>query len=101
MGHLIPFAKLSRRLVADHGLAAMLLFAAARSPSSDQYLALAASAPDGVDLIALLAPPAGSLPPFALVRVRAEHAVAFSVPRIREVARSLLAAVPLARSWWT
>ena len=54
MGHLIPFTELSRRLVADHGLAATLLFAAATSPPSAQYLALAASAPDGVDLAALM-----------------------------------------------
>ncbi|RLM60244.1 hypothetical protein C2845_PM14G16040 [Panicum miliaceum] len=66
MGHLIPFAELSRRLVADHGLAATLLFAAATSPPSTP------------------------------VGVRAMHAVIFSVPRIREVVRSLAAAAPLA-----
>ena len=91
-----PLAEISRRLVADHGLDATLLFAAATSPPSAQYLALAASAPDGVDLAALPAPPADALPPSAPVRVRAEHAVASSIPRVREVARSLAAAAPLA-----
>ncbi|RCV31361.1 hypothetical protein SETIT_6G170800v2 [Setaria italica] len=48
-GHLIPFAELSRCLVADHSLAATLLFAAATSPPPAQYLSLAASALDSRD----------------------------------------------------
>ncbi|TVU16959.1 hypothetical protein EJB05_32963, partial [Eragrostis curvula] len=95
MGHLIPFMELARRLVSEHGLAATLLFAAATSPPSEQYLALAASVPDGVDLVALPPPP----PPqesFAHVRERVVHAVAASVPRVREMARSLAAVAPLA-----
>ncbi|CAO2202090.1 unnamed protein product [Urochloa humidicola] len=96
MGHLIPLAELSRRLAADHGLAATLLFAAATSPPSAEYHALAASLPDAVDLVALPAPPPDSLPASPLAIVRAAHAVAYSVPRIRELARSLAAAAPLA-----
>ncbi|CAO2173020.1 unnamed protein product [Urochloa humidicola] len=96
MGHLIPLAELSRRLAADHGLAATLLFAAATSPPSAEYLALAASLPDGIDLVALPAPPPDSLPASTLAIVRAAHAVVFNVPRIRELARSLSAAWPLA-----
>uniref|UniRef100_A0A0E0JCC6 Glycosyltransferase n=1 Tax=Oryza nivara TaxID=4536 RepID=A0A0E0JCC6_ORYNI len=98
LGHLIPFAELARRLVADHGLAATLLFASARSPPSEQYLAVAASVlAEGVDLVALPAPaPADALPGDASVRERAAHAVARSVPRVRDVARSLAATAPLA-----
>lgn len=96
MGHLIPFAELARRLVADHGLAATLLFAAATSPPSEQYLALAAAVPDGVDLVALPAPPPDSLPPSSPVRDRSAHAVVYSIPRVRGIARALAAAAPLA-----
>ncbi|XP_062181657.1 hydroquinone glucosyltransferase-like [Phragmites australis] len=104
MGHLIPFAELARRLVSDHGLAATLLFAAATSPPSAQYLAVAAAAvSDRVDLVALPAPPPGALPPSAHVRDRAAHvrdraahAVASNVRRVRELARALAAAAPLA-----
>ncbi|KAG8067507.1 hypothetical protein GUJ93_ZPchr0005g15044 [Zizania palustris] len=97
MGHLIPFAELARRLVADHGLAATLLFAAARSPPSEQYLAVAASVPEGVDLVALPAPEAPDelLAP-ASVRDRVARAVASSVPLVRDIARSVAATVPLA-----
>jgi hydroquinone glucosyltransferase len=77
MGHLIRFTELARRLVSDHGLAATILFAAAASPPSEQYLALA-----GVDLVALPAPPAPSSQTCA-------HAVRASVPRVREAVRSL------------
>jgi hydroquinone glucosyltransferase len=88
MGHLIPFTELARRLVSDHGLAATILFAAAASPPSEQYLALAASVPAGVDLVALPAPPPdGAF--FANVRERVGHAVRASVPRVREAARTL------------
>ncbi|KAL6864878.1 hypothetical protein ACP4OV_016029 [Aristida adscensionis] len=97
MGHLIPFAELARRLVADHGLAATLLFAAATSPPSPQYLAVAAAAPDGVNLVALPAPPpVDALPASASARARAAHAVVSSLPRVREMARALAAAAPLA-----
>jgi len=90
MGHLIPFVELAHRLATDHGLAATLLFASATSPPSDQYLAVAAAAPDAVDLVALPAPPPeDALPPSA--RERAEHAVSSNVPRIRELARALAA----------
>ncbi|CAL4910871.1 unnamed protein product [Urochloa decumbens] len=94
MGHLIPFAELARRLVSDHGLAATLLFASATSQPSEQYLAVAAAAvQDGIDLVALPAPPAAAaLPPSASARERAEHAVASNVPRVRELARALRAA---------
>ncbi|KAG2615706.1 hypothetical protein PVAP13_3NG041790 [Panicum virgatum] len=97
MGHLIPFVELARRLAADHGLAATLLFASATSPPSEQYLAVAAAAPGAVDLVALPAPPPeGALPPSATERERAEHAVASNVPRVRELARALAADAPLA-----
>ncbi|CAL5012830.1 unnamed protein product [Urochloa decumbens] len=97
MGHLIPLVELSRRLVSDHGLAATLLFAAATSPPSSEYLSLVASiGAGGIDLVTLPAPPPDSLPSSASVIVRAAHAVASSVPRVRELARSLAAAGPLA-----
>uniref|UniRef100_A0A0E0KZU0 Glycosyltransferase n=1 Tax=Oryza punctata TaxID=4537 RepID=A0A0E0KZU0_ORYPU len=98
LGHLIPFAELARRLVTDHGLAATLLFASARSPPSEQYLAVAGSVlAEGVDLVALPAPtPADALPGDASVRDRATHAVACSVPRVRDIARSLAETAPLA-----
>ncbi|CAL5097581.1 unnamed protein product [Urochloa decumbens] len=93
MGHLIPFAELARRLVSDHGLAATLLFASATPKPSEQYLAVAAAVPDTIDLVALPAPPAAAaLPPSASALERAEHAVASSVPRVRELARALQAA---------
>ncbi|KAF0923046.1 hypothetical protein E2562_003280 [Oryza meyeriana var. granulata] len=97
MGHLIPFSELARCLVADHGLAATLLFASARSTPSEQYLVVAASVPaEGVDLVALPVPtPADALPADASVRDRATHAVAASVPRVRDIARSLAATAPL------
>ncbi|KAL6864879.1 hypothetical protein ACP4OV_016030 [Aristida adscensionis] len=93
MGHLIPFTELARRLVAGHGLAATILFAAATAPPSAQYLAAAAAVPDGVDLVALPAPPPDALPASAPVRDRAAHAVASAVPRVRDVAAE---AAPLA-----
>ncbi|KAL6619554.1 hypothetical protein ACP70R_031835 [Stipagrostis hirtigluma subsp. patula] len=96
MGHLIPFTELARRLVADHGMAATLLFAAATSPPSEQYLAVAAAVPDGVDLVALPAPPPDALPASTPVRDRAAHAVVYGVPRVRDVARALAEAGPLA-----
>ncbi|CAM0957361.1 unnamed protein product [Alopecurus aequalis] len=96
MGHLIPFAELARRLVADHGLGATLLFAAATDPPSEQYVPLAASIPDGVDLVALPAPPADALPPTAPIRERAVHAAVSSVPRVRDIAQSLTSTAPLA-----
>ncbi|GJM94894.1 hypothetical protein PR202_ga11578 [Eleusine coracana subsp. coracana] len=89
MGHLIPFTELARRLVAHHGLAATLLFASATWPPPEQYLALAASVPDGVDLVALPAPPPEALPHFAHVRDRVTHAVRASIPHVRHVARAL------------
>lgn len=95
MGHLIPFAELARRLVADHGLSTTLLFASATSPPSEQYLAVAAAVPDDVDLVALPAPPPDALPPATAARERAELAVASNVPRVREIARELGAAAPL------
>ncbi|XP_051182289.2 hydroquinone glucosyltransferase-like [Lolium perenne] len=94
MGHLIPFAELARRLVADHGLAATLLFAAATDTPSEQYASVAASVPDDVNLVALPAPPA--LPPTAPVRERATHAAVSSVPHVREIARSLTSTAPVA-----
>ncbi|KAM0903374.1 hypothetical protein ACQ4PT_018625 [Festuca glaucescens] len=94
MGHLIPFAELARRLVADHGLGATLLFAAATDTPSEQYASVAASVPDGVNLVALPAPPA--LPSTAPVRERAAHAAVSSVPHVREIAQSLSSAAPLA-----
>ncbi|KAF7082564.1 hypothetical protein CFC21_086432 [Triticum aestivum] len=96
MGHLIPFAELARRLVADHGLAATLLFAAATDAPSEQYAALAASVPDGVDLVALPAPPADALPPSTPVRERVVHAALSAVPHVRDTARSLVSTAPLA-----
>uniref|UniRef100_A0ACD5TPU3 Uncharacterized protein n=1 Tax=Avena sativa TaxID=4498 RepID=A0ACD5TPU3_AVESA len=96
MGHLIPFAELARRLVADHGLAATLLFAAATDTPSEQYASLAASIPDGINLVALPAPPADALPPTAPVRERAVHAAMSSVRHVREIAQSLASTVPLA-----
>jgi hypothetical protein len=96
MGHLIPFAELARRLVADQGLGATLLFAAATDTPSEQYASLAASVPDGVNLIALPAPPADALPPTATARERAVHAAVSSVPHVREIAQSLTSAAPLA-----
>jgi hydroquinone glucosyltransferase len=96
MGHLIPFAELARRLVADHGLGATLLFAAATDTPSEQYASLAASVPDSVNLIALPAPPADALPPTAPARERAVHAAVSSVPHVREIAQSLTSAAPLA-----
>lgn len=96
MGHLIPFAELARRLVADHGLAATLLFASATSAPSEQYLAVAAAVPDAIDLVALPAPPpVAALPPSTPTRERVELAVVSNVPRIREIARELGAAAPL------
>uniref|UniRef100_A0A0D9V1G4 Uncharacterized protein n=1 Tax=Leersia perrieri TaxID=77586 RepID=A0A0D9V1G4_9ORYZ len=84
MGHL--------RLVADHGLAATLLFVAVTSPPWEQYLSVAASArAEGVDLVALPAPspspsPApDALPATASVRDRIAHAVATGVPRGRSL----------------
>ncbi|XP_047093518.1 hydroquinone glucosyltransferase-like [Lolium rigidum] len=94
MGHLIPFAELARRLVADHDLGATLLFAAATDTPSEQYASVAASVPDGVNLVALPAPPA--LPSTAPVRERATHAAVSSVPHVREIARSLTSTAPLA-----
>ncbi|RLM98889.1 hydroquinone glucosyltransferase-like [Panicum miliaceum] len=96
MGHLIPFVELAYRLAADHGLAATLLFASATSPPSAQYLAVAAAAPDAVDLVAPPAPPPDALPPGARERERAELAVASNIPRVRELARALAADAPLA-----
>ncbi|KAM3296690.1 hypothetical protein ACQJBY_038841 [Aegilops geniculata] len=96
MGHLIPFAELARRLVADHGLAATLLFAAATGSPSEQYAALASSMPDGVDLVALPAPPAYALPPSTPVRERVVHAALSAVPHVRDIARSLASTTPLA-----
>lgn len=96
MGHLIPFAELARRLVADHGLAATLLFASATSAPSEQYLAVAAAVPDAIDLVALPAPlPVAALPPSTPTRERVELAVVSNVPRIRDIARELGAAAPL------
>ncbi|KAF7082565.1 hypothetical protein CFC21_086436 [Triticum aestivum] len=95
-GHLIPFAELARQLVADHGVAATLLFAAATDAPSEQYTALAASVPDGVDLVALPAPPADALPPSTPVRERVVHAALSTVPHVRGIARSLASSAPLA-----
>ncbi|TVU16960.1 hypothetical protein EJB05_32964, partial [Eragrostis curvula] len=92
MGHLIPLVELARRLVADHGLSATLLFATATPTPSEEYLAVAAVAPDGVDLVAIPGPPADALPPSATVRERIAHAVASSVPRAEQLVRSLAAA---------
>ncbi|TVU16961.1 hypothetical protein EJB05_32965, partial [Eragrostis curvula] len=88
-GHLIPFVELARRLVADHGLAATVLFAGAMPTPSEEYLEAAAAVPDGVDLVAL---PADALLPSASVRDRISHAVASGVPRVVQLARSLAAA---------
>ncbi|KAL6864880.1 hypothetical protein ACP4OV_016031 [Aristida adscensionis] len=96
MGHLIPFVELARRLVAGHGLAATLLFAAATPALSQEYLAVAATVPAGVDLVALPAPPEDALPPSASVLDRVALAVASAVPRAAQAARSLAAAAPVA-----
>jgi hydroquinone glucosyltransferase len=91
IGHLIPFVELARRLVADHGLAATVLFASATPSPSREYLAVAAAVPEGVDLVALPADDdaALALPPSASVRDRIAHAVACSLPRVLRAARSL------------
>ncbi|CAL5097579.1 unnamed protein product [Urochloa decumbens] len=95
MGHLIPLLEFARRLVADHGLAATVLFASATPSPSEEYLAVAAAAPEGVDLVALPADEATlALPSSASVRDRIAHAVACSLPRVLQIARSL--APPLA-----
>ena len=96
MGHLIPFAELARRLVADHGLAATLLFATATDAPSEQYAALAASMPDGVDLLMLPAPPADALPPSTPMPERVMQAAVSAVPHVRDIARSLTSTAPLA-----
>ena len=96
MGHLIPFAELARRLVADHGLAATLLFATATDAPSEQYAALAASMPDGVDLLMLPAPPADALPPSTPMPERVMQAAVSAVPHVRDTARSLVSTAPLA-----
>ncbi|KAJ1262152.1 hypothetical protein BS78_09G085600 [Paspalum vaginatum] len=96
MGHLIPFVELARRLVFDHGLAATLLFASATSPPSEQYLAVNATVPDAIDVVALPAPPPDALPPSAPARERAQLAVVSNIPRVREMARALAAETPLA-----
>ncbi|CAN6331010.1 unnamed protein product [Urochloa humidicola] len=90
IGHLIPMLEFARRLVADHGLAATVLFASATPSPSEEYLAVAAAAPEGVDLVALPADEASlTLPPSASVRDRIAHAVACSLPRVLQIARSL------------
>lgn len=97
MGHLIPFAELARQLVADHGLSATLLFAAATDLPSEEYAALAASVPDSIDFVVLPAPPADVLPSFDSMRERVMHAVSWSIPRVWDVACSLAASTaPLA-----
>ncbi|KAF7077306.1 hypothetical protein CFC21_081873 [Triticum aestivum] len=96
MGHLIPFAELAHRLVSDHGFAATLLFATATDAPSEQYAALAASMPDGVDLVVLPAPPAGALPPSTPVPERVMHAAVSAVPHVRNIALSLTSTAPLA-----
>ncbi|CAL5097580.1 unnamed protein product [Urochloa decumbens] len=86
LGHLIPFLELARRLVADHRLAATVLFTAATPSPSEEYLAVAAAVPEGVDLVALHDE---ALPPSASVRDRIAQAAARSHPRVVQAARSL------------
>ncbi|CAL4910869.1 unnamed protein product [Urochloa decumbens] len=90
LGHLIPILELARRLVADHGLAATILFTAATPSPSEEYLAVAAAVPEGVDLVALHdESDMAALPPSASVRDRIAHAAARSHPRVVQAARSL------------
>ncbi|KAK3140472.1 hypothetical protein QOZ80_5AG0401500 [Eleusine coracana subsp. coracana] len=96
MGHLIPLVELARRLVTDHGLAATLLFTPATPTPSQEYLAVAAMVPDGIDLVTLPGPPADALPPSASVRECLAHAIVSNIPRAHQIIQSLAASAPIA-----